>query len=278
VEDSCSVSYFSAPDFFAMPVIVPVPIRQLSQQEFGDVAFEVMRHAFAIHNEIGRFFDEKIYKHALARRLPGVQLEVPIDVTFRSFQKRYFLDVLAGDGAIFEFKAVETLTNRHRAQLLQYLLLCDVAHGKVINVRSKDVQHEFVNTHWRQGDRIKFAVRTSDWNAAVPGAARFPDLVIAMLRDLGAGLGIALYEEAILHLMEGTIADIAVKIDGHGVGQQRVRLLAPGVALKVTGLNGPLEPFEDHARRLLAHVDVRAIAWVNVNMKEVTFTTLEQAK
>jgi hypothetical protein len=97
-----------------------------------------------------------------------------------------------------------------------------------------------------------------------------------MLRDLGAGLGIALYEEAIFHLVEGTVSDSAVEIDGHRVGQQRVRLLAPEVAFKITGLNGPLEPFEEHARRFLAHVDLRAIAWVNVNMKEVTFITLEK--
>jgi len=67
-----------------------------------------------------------------------------------------------------------------------------------------------------------------------------------------------------------------IAIAGHVVGQQRMRLIAPGVAFKITGLNGPLEPFAEHARRLLAHVDLRAIAWVNVNMKDVTFTTLER--
>jgi hypothetical protein len=57
-----------------------------------------------------------------------------------------------------------------------------------------------------------------------------------------------------------------------------VRLIAPGVAFKITGLNGPLDPFEHHGQRLLAHIDLRAIAWVNVNMKEVRFTTLEEGK
>jgi GxxExxY protein len=259
-----------------MPVTLPIPIRRLSQQQFGELAFEVVRHVFAIHNEIGRFFDEKIYKSALAHRMREVRLEVPLDITFATFQKRYFIDVVVGNGAIFEFKAVETISARHRAQLLQYLLLCDIAHGKLINIRSKDVQHEFVNTHWQHADRIIFDVRTSHWNAAIPGAAKFPDLVIALLRDLGGGLGIALYEEAIMHLLEGTTTDVAVKMDGHVVGQQRVRLIAPDVALKITGFNGPLEPFEQHARRLLAHINLRAIAWVNVNMKEITFTALEK--
>jgi GxxExxY protein len=132
-----------------MPIHLNFPIRQLSQREFGDIAFEVMRHVFAIHNELGRFFDEKIYKRELAHRLPNVRLEAPIDITFASFQKRYFIDVLVGEGGLFEFKAAESLSGRHRAQLLQYLLLCGLAHGKLNNVRREDVQHEFVNTHWQ---------------------------------------------------------------------------------------------------------------------------------
>jgi len=34
-------------------------------------------------------------------------------------------------------------------------------------------------------------------------------------------------------------ADVALAIDGHVVGQQRMRLIAPGVAFKISGLNGP---------------------------------------
>ena len=68
-----------------MPISLRVPIRRLSQLEFGELAFDVMRHVFAIHNEIGRLFDENIYKRELAQRLPGVRLEEPIDITFDSF-------------------------------------------------------------------------------------------------------------------------------------------------------------------------------------------------
>jgi hypothetical protein len=103
--------------------------------------------------------------------------------------------------------------------------------------------------------------------------------MIAILRDLGVGLGVKLYEEAITHFFGGETmveADVEVKINNQVIGRQRVRLLGSGVAFKITGLNGPLAPFEEHARRLLAHTDLRAIAWVNVNMNEVTFTTLEK--
>jgi hypothetical protein len=43
-----------------MPVLLRQPIRRLSQAEFGELSFEVMHHVFAIHNEVGRFFDERI--------------------------------------------------------------------------------------------------------------------------------------------------------------------------------------------------------------------------
>src|SRR5207302_1208986 len=117
------------------------------------------------------------------------------------------------------------------------------------------------------------------WNAALPGAARLRDVLTALLRDLGTGLEIALYEEAVTHFFGGPAqveADVAVEIDGRRIGHQRFRLIAPGVALKITAFDGPLDAFDLHARRLLAHVDLGAIAWVNVNMKKVTFTTLER--
>lgn len=262
-----------------MPVSTRVPIRRLSQREFGEIAFDVMRHVFDIHLEIGRFFDEKIYKRELAHRIPGVRLEEPIEVTFGTFRKQYFLDLLVADGALFEFKAVETLAGRHRAQLLNYLMLCDLAHGKLINVRTEGIEHEFVNTQWRCVERLSFEVNTERWDAASAGATTLHDNLVAFLRDLGVGLEIGLYEEAVMHFFGGkelVERDVRVEIEGHRLGDQRMRLIAPGVAFKITGLDRSLDEFETHARRLLAHVDLHAIAWININMKQVTFTTLTQ--
>src|SRR5258707_911174 len=150
-----------------MPISVPSSIRRLSQDEFGEISYDVIRHVFAIHNEIGRFFDEPIYKMELANRMPGVRLEQPVDIVFDSFRKRYFIDVLVGEGAIFEFKAAESIARRHQAQLLNYLLLCDVAHGKLVNIRPEDVEHEFVNTQRKLSDRTEFDLRLDRWNSAV---------------------------------------------------------------------------------------------------------------
>lgn len=262
-----------------MRITTRTPIRRLTQPEFGDIAYEVMRHVFAIHNDIGRFFDEKIYKRELAHRLPGVLLEEPVEVTFGTFRKPYFLDVLVANGAVFEFKAVEKLIGRHQAQLLNYLLLCDLAHGKLINVRSEGIEHEFVNTQWRRAERLMFEVNAARWDSAIPGTAALHDNLLGFLRVVGVGLEIGLYEEAVMHFFGGkeqVERDVPVEIGGHRLGEQRMRLIAPGVAFKITALDRSLDDFETHARRLLAHADLKAIAWININMNCVTFTTLSK--
>jgi GxxExxY protein len=260
-----------------MPVALNIPIRRLSQAEFGEVAYEVMQHVFAIHNELGRFCDEKIYKRELARRLPNVRLEEPIDVSFGPYRARYFVDVLVGDGAVFEFKAAESLTRRHGAQLLNYLLLCDLAHGKLINVRPESVDHSFVNTQWNRTARTKFEIDASRWNAGLPGAAQLDDFLVGLLRDLGAGLDVALYEDAVSQCFGGAQqveTDVPVALGGCALGTQRMRLIAPRIAFKITTFDSAMASFETHARRLLEHTDLLGIAWANITMNHLTFTTI----
>ncbi len=261
-----------------MPVSLRHPLRRLSQQEFGEIAFEVMRHVFEIHNDIGRFFNERFYKQELSNRMPGVRLEEPVDVAFGSFQSTLFVDAIFGDGAIFEFKAVEVLGPSHRAQLLTYLLLCDAAHGKLVNMRREDVEHEFINTQWTSVGRRAFEIDSVRWQNSGAAESRLQDFLIALLRDLGTGLEISLYEEAIAHHFvqpaDGT--DVAVVFNSRRLGDQRLRLISPDVAVKITSFERRFDEFELHAARLLTCVDVRAIAWVNITLKKVTFTMLRQ--
>ena len=81
-----------------MPISCRIPLRRLNQEEFGELSYEVLHEVFAIHNEMGRFFEEGIYKRGLAVRRDDVRLEEPIDATFRSFTKQYFI-VHRGDTA-----------------------------------------------------------------------------------------------------------------------------------------------------------------------------------
>jgi len=106
-----------------MPVHPPSGLRQLGEHQFRQLAYEVMHIIFQVHNEMGCLFDEVIYQNAIAARFPGVRIEVPLEIFFDTFRKTYYLDLLLRDGGGFELKAAETVHNRHRAQLLNYLLI-----------------------------------------------------------------------------------------------------------------------------------------------------------
>src|SRR5262245_7206289 len=260
-----------------MPIKVRATIRRLDQNDFGRIAYDIMGCVFEIHNEFGRFFDEKIYKRELCRRYPGTLLEVPIEVRFESFSKLYFLDVLVNGGAAFEFKTVESLTDRHRSQLLHYLLLADLSHGKLVNMRTEHVQHEFVNTMLRTTDRTGFEVADRGWQEM--GDEPVMEWCIAFLRDVGTCLDLSLYEEALTHLLGGeeqALQEVEVVSGGCSLGQQKFRLVAPSVAFKITALIDDLRLFENHARRLLEHTSLKVIQWINVTKDEVSFQTIRK--
>ncbi len=234
-----------------------------------------MRCVFEIHNEFGRFFDEKIYKRELSRRCPGTQLEVPIEVSFENFRKLYFLDALVDGGAAFEFKSAESLTERHRSQLLHYLLMADLSHGKLVNMRTEQVQHEFVNTMLRTSDRTRFEVTDHGWQEI--GDKPIKEWCTAFLHDVGTCLDLSLYEEALTDLLGGeeqALQEVEVFSGGGALGPQKFRLVAPSVAFKITALTDDPSLFEIHAHRLLEHTSLKAIQWINITRDEVSFQTI----
>ena len=64
-----------------MPIHCPIATQRITQDEFKQIAGEVMQHVFTIHNEFGRFFDEQIYTKERVDRMDGVELKVPVTAT-----------------------------------------------------------------------------------------------------------------------------------------------------------------------------------------------------
>ena len=118
-----------------MPITYDRLLNPLNRDEFGKLSYRAFGDVLAIRKELGRFFDEKHYKKALAIRRSDVLLEEPILVSHDTFQKHYFLDVLLELGGVLEFKAVEVITPRHKAQLMHYLMLAELRHGMLINIK-----------------------------------------------------------------------------------------------------------------------------------------------
>jgi GxxExxY protein len=263
-----------------MPILVGSPICHMSQEEFGKSAYDVMEQAFAVHNEMGRFFDEMIYQNAVAGRIRNSQTEVCIEVKFEDFRHKYFIDLLVGCGAVFELKTVRTLTKLHKSQLLNYLFLTELSHGKLLNFRPDLIEHEFVNTHLKLSDRTAFSVVERDWLEPGPSYRPLQPWIVQFLRDVGAGLDVQLYEAAVAHrlgLEEAGTQDIEIVSGTRILGRQKVRMANPGWCFKVTAIDTvDLSRFEDHAHRFLGHTKLAGLHWINITRDQVAFTSISR--
>jgi GxxExxY protein len=260
-----------------MPIYTSIEARRASQEELKELAHEAMRHVFSIHNDFGRLFDESVYKRELAARMKEVVLEASVDVVHGTFAKRYFADAIIDGAGLFEFKATDAIHPNHRSQVIHYLLLFDLGHGKVVNTRTERVEHEFVNSSQRLVDLRHPSILDGAWRSDVPGAEAFRDTLMGLIRDWGAGLKLTLYEEALTHFFGGEVAvDVSVPVCGdeaHLAGQ-RVKLVAPHVAFKLTCLRDREDDFAVHASRLVRKTSLKAIHWANIVHRQVRFSTI----
>lgn len=261
-----------------MPIEFSENFRVLEQEAFAEIAYEVMEQTFRIHNKLGRFFYEGVYQQELARILGSRAIaEASILAKHSDFCKKYAVDLLVDQGAIFELKTVNHLTNAHRSQLLNYLMLTESGHGKLINSRPERVEHEFVNTTLTHAERTDFEINDSAWDPTVKQAAKIRRLVEMFLRDWGTGLDLQLYVDALVHFLGGEDRvenEIAIFSEGRYIGNQKVRLANENTAFKVTAFAESLESFESHALRFLKHTDLKHLLWINVTLRTVTMKTL----
>jgi GxxExxY protein len=82
--------------------------------------------AYAVSNELGSGFLEKVYENALKKELHEVGLnvkqQVPLDVKYRGeVVGEYVADLIVEDRIILELKSVRSLEDVHLAQCLNYL-------------------------------------------------------------------------------------------------------------------------------------------------------------
>ncbi len=144
-----------------MPISCQFELPRLTNDEMGQIDYEVMTHAFATHKARGRLCDETVYQIDLAQRLEdagiAAEIEVPIVLSFGGFETTVKMDLLIAGQAVYELKTVEKLNAKHDAQLLGYLYMTNATRGKLINFRPKSVETRFINTS-----------RTKERTAAIP--------------------------------------------------------------------------------------------------------------
>ena len=190
-----------------MSIHCPVRIANLSAEEFEQLDYRVMGHAYASQNELGRLCGECVYEadlkaRLLADRFRCVQTQVPVSVTHRDFSKKYFLDLIADD-AVYELKADTALVGEHEAQLFNYLFLLGIQRGKLLNFRPLKVQGKIIATSLTHQERRRFSAVTEHWHDLTPACAVLRGTMLALLQDWGAFLDFALYQEALIHFLGG---------------------------------------------------------------------------
>lgn len=239
--------------------------------------YEVMAQAFASHKELGRLADENIYQADVAARLRDVGFrlasEVPIVVSFDDFIKTYYLDCVVNGQAVYEWKAVTKLAMQHEAQLMNYLLMLGLRHGKMVNFRPTSVESRFVNATMGWSQRKAFSVVEQRWKAPVG----VKEWIVEMLRDWGVGLELPLYHQAIVHRLGGesrVTCQLPIVRDGVGLGNHRFHLVDEHSAFRVTAHEQPSHHKARDIARLVRFSPLRQMHWINISRSEVLFSSL----
>lgn len=264
-----------------MPITISHPIKMLSEQEFHDLDFQVMKLAFKIQNELGRFYDEKIYQNELIRlcQYNGIEIasEVKISLTHKTFKKELFIDLLMNHGAIYELKAATAIVTDYRIQTLDYLLLTATKHGKIINFRPTSVQHEFVSTTLDPIDRRTVSVHDTLWFNQSETAQQLKTITLDLLTDWGAFLDARLYKEAICHFFGGTeqiTRPVEIIRCGTCLGSQKIPLLSKTETFCISSLKNGISAYHEHLKRFLGNTKLQTLYWINLNGHQINFSSI----
>lgn len=101
-----------------------------------------MGAAIEVHRILGAGFLEAVYQEALEielqlRQIP-FEAQKPLIIRYKNqpLQKGYVTDVLGYDKIVVELKAIDRLTSKEEAQLLNYLKASNLRAGLLINFGS----------------------------------------------------------------------------------------------------------------------------------------------
>ena len=104
-----------------------------------DEVYAIIGAAMEVHNDKGHGFLEAVYQECMevelaARGIPAVPLqEMPIFYKGRKLKKTYIADFVAFGKIIVELKALDVLTSREEAQVINYLKASGYEVGILIN-------------------------------------------------------------------------------------------------------------------------------------------------
>jgi GxxExxY protein len=254
-----------------------------SQDAFHVMDKVITGLSFEIHNEIGRFCDEKIYQKILAAKCLNASIsatrEVEINLKYKDFTKIYKLDLLVDSGIIYELKTVKSLNDYHKQQLINYLLLTGISHGKLLNFRSSSVEYEFISTTLTHKDRYDYSIQSNNWQEVTSSCNLLKSTLSNLFCEWGLFLKCGLYNEALLHFLGGSekiINPVEIYFKNKVIGAQKMQLLNNETAFHISAITRAFKDYEKNIRRLIEHTKINTVQWINLNQRDIKFKTIKK--
>lgn len=114
---------------------------------YKDLSYKIVGLAFEAHRELGFGFLEKVYENALMVLFQenGIKAnqQVPILVPFHGqIVGEYIADIVVEDSIILELKALDRISEIHKAQTLNYLKATNYRLALLINFGKYKLEYE----------------------------------------------------------------------------------------------------------------------------------------
>jgi len=106
---------------------------------YSEECFRIVGACFEVYNSMGCGFLEPVYQECLKIEMEDQEIpheeqkELKISYKKRKLRKTYKADFICFGKIIVELKTVSTLTNEHRAQVLNYLNATGMKLGLLVN-------------------------------------------------------------------------------------------------------------------------------------------------
>ncbi len=112
-----------------------------------DLSYKIIGLAMQVHRELGFGFLEKVYENSMMvlfrRENITAKQQAPVSVSFEGeIVGDYYADILIEDKIILELKAIEKITDAHKAQALNYLKSTGLKLAIIINFGKQRLEYE----------------------------------------------------------------------------------------------------------------------------------------
>lgn len=109
--------------------------------------YAIIGAAMQVHRELGCGFLEAVYQEAMQIELTrtGIpfQPEVPLRIRYAGewLSTRYRVDLICYDSVVVELKALNQITGREEAQMINYLKASGIGRGLLLNFGERTLRY-----------------------------------------------------------------------------------------------------------------------------------------